>query len=260
MIRRALQRLAGRHPHAAVTAATAIGAVTRRWAPDVEPAAIRRMLPDLSDAEMRSLQAALWTGWLRLRVLEAAMSSPTADWPYPRLAEGVAVPSLEPPVIVAGFHLGPIPALGILLERLPGETLVVHLSGPPRPGLTMRPVGGDRWGRAADFRQAIDTLRAGGSVFLLVDANELPATVEIELFGQRTGLARGAFALSRMTGAPVVPVAPRWRGSRVEILAGDPIGPGEEGEMAAVAARWLEEFIRANPQEIGRLLPHGIWN
>jgi hypothetical protein len=255
--RRLLQQAAGRHPRAAVAAATAVGWVTAPLGRGLDAAAIRRILPDLPPRELRRLRRVTWTGWLRLRVLEAGLSSPTARWPYPPL---VAEPTeVRPPAVLVGFHAGPIPALGSLLERLPGEVRVLQYSGHARRRLTGGSVGTEAWQRAAALRAAVSTLRGGGSVFLLVDSNEFPTTIEVTLFGRRTRLARGAFALARITGSPVVPIAPRWRGSRVEIVVGDPIAPGDEAEMAAATARWLEDFVRATPEALSRLLVNGFW-
>jgi hypothetical protein len=257
-LRRILQRTAGRFPRTAVAAATAAGWATQPAGRGLEADAILRFLPDLAPREVRRVRRATWTSWVRLRVLEAGAASPTARWPYPPLVPGTGA-ALRPPLVLAGFHLGPITAVGAVLEQLPGEVLVLHLSGTPRKRLTMTPVGTDQWQRAAALRRAVTALRTGGSVFMLVDANEVPATVEVTLFGRTTRLARGAFALARMTGSPLVPLAARWRGSRVEIVTGDPIPPAAEAVMAAAAARWLEGFVRESPEELGRLFANSFW-
>jgi len=257
--RRLLQRAAGRHPRIAIGAATALGRVTGPLGLGLDEAAIRRFLPALSPAQVTRLRRETWTGWLRLRVLEAGLASPTARWPYPPLAGDADPTALQPPMVLAAFHVGPLPALGILLEQLPGEVLVLQLSGNARKRLVVGWTGTEEWQRAAALRRAVSTLRAGGFVVLLVDANEFPTTIDVTLFGRTTRLARGAFALARMTGSPLVPIAPRWRGSRVEITVGDPIPPGEEAAMAAATAGWLERFVRTNPQTLGRLFVDSFW-
>jgi lauroyl/myristoyl acyltransferase len=191
--------------------------------------------------------------------LEAAVGSSTARWPYPPLTPGFDPSALQPPMILTSFHVGPISALGGALEQLPGDVLVLHVSGAPRPRLRMLSVGPTQWDRAAAFAQAMRTLRRGGFVFLLADANVFPSTIEVTMFGRTTRLARGAFALSRLSGAPVVPLAGRWQGTCVEVVAGEPIVPGEEAVMAAATAAWLERFVRASPDEMGQAFARTFW-
>lgn len=255
--RRLLQRAAGRHPRAAVMAATAVGWATAPLGRGLDAEAVRRFLPDLPSGEVARLRRATWTGWLRLRVLEAGIASPTARWPYPPLVSQPA--EVPPPVIFVGFHAGPIYALGSLLERQPGEVLVLQHSGHARQRLAGGWIGTEAWQRAAALRGAVDTLRGGGSVFLLVDSNEFPTTIDVTLFGRRTRMARGAFALARITGSPIVPIAPRWRGTRAEIVVGDPIVSGDEAEMAVATARWLEAFVRSAPETLSEMFVHGFW-
>jgi hypothetical protein len=257
-LRRTLQRAAGRHPRQAVAAATAVGWATRPLRRGVGTDALRRFLPQLQPAELRRLRGATWSTWLRLRAMEAALASPTAAWPYPPLVLP-DLAELRPPLVIAGFHLGPMTAVAGLLEQLPGEVLVLQFSGAPRQRLTMLPVGTDQWQRASAFRRAIDTLRDDGFVFVLVDANEAPSTVVTTAFGRGVRLARGAFALARVTGAPVVPVAAYWRGGRAVIVAGDPIAPDDEHRMADTTAAWLERFVRAHPEVIGPRFVNAFW-
>jgi len=257
--RRALQRAAGRFPRAAIAAATVLGRASAPLGRGLDDAALRRFLPELPPAERARLRQATWIGWLRMRVLEAGLNSPTARWPYPPLAGELDLTRLRPPLVLAGFHVGPLPALGILLEQLPGEVLVLQLSGTARRRLQAGWTGTEEWQRAAALRRAVGTLRAGGSVFLLVDANEFPTTVDVTLFGRTTRLARGAFALARITGSPLVPIAPRWRGGRVEIVVGDAIPPGDEAAMAAATAGWLERFLRSSPEALSQLFVNSFW-
>lgn len=258
VLRRTLQRTAGRHPRQAVAAATALGWASRPLRRGIDTDALRRFLPELPAAELRRLRGATWSSWLRMRALEAALASPTASWPYPPLVLP-DLAGLQPPLVLASFHLGPMPAVAGLLEQLPGEVLVLQFSGAPRKRLTMLPVGTDQWQRAKAFRRAVGTLRDGGFVFVLVDANEAPSTVTTTAFGRDVRLARGAFALARVTGAPVVPVAAYWEGGRAVVVAGEPIAPGDEAGMAAATAAWLERFIRAHPEVIGPLFVTSFW-
>jgi lauroyl/myristoyl acyltransferase len=85
-------------------------------------------------------------------------------------------------------------------------------------------------------------------VVLLVDGHG--SHLEVPLMGRKVGLARGAFALARASGAPIVPLTARWRGAAVEIVAGEPLPPGDEQETAAAFARWIEARVREAPGEI----------
>lgn len=259
MIHRLLQHAAGRWPLAAVRAAGVLGWLTRPLGRGVPPEAIRRFLPELDRATARRISHGTWASWLRLRVLEAAVASPRARWPYPPIVAGPDPAGFDSPHILASFHLGAIPAVGALLEQLPGNVLVLQLTELPRRRLTAELVGRDRWRRAAAFRHALDALGRGDHVFVLADANVIPSTVEATIFGRRVRLARGAFALGRLSGRPVVPLAARWRGDGIEIAAGDPIPPGPEAEMAAATALWLERFVRESPEEIGTKFVDSFW-
>jgi hypothetical protein len=155
---------------AGVVAADAIARVTHPARFGLDQESIRRALPFLPATELERTRRATWSSWLRLRVVEAAVGSAGARWPYPPLLAGIEVETLQPPMILATFHLGPIPALGSLLEQLPGDVLVLHRSGQPRPALTMLGLGADSSQRAWVFRRAVETLRGGGFVFVVVDA------------------------------------------------------------------------------------------
>ena len=86
-------------------------------------------------------------------------------------------------------------------------------------------------------------------------------TIEVPMLGRSLPLARGAFALARISRTPIVPVVTRWRGTAMEVVVGDPIAPdlGEAG-MAAAAGDWIERYLRRMPGEISvfvleRLVP-----
>ena len=165
------------------------------------------------------------------------------------LVRNVRVPELpRPPLIVVTFHVGPLLALGAALESSLGSVFA--------------PVEQRRDGdteahrerlRLQTFYDAAQVLRGGGCVVMALDPQDA-VWIRVPFFGRTASLARGAFALSRMTGAPIVPVVTRWRGSRVELVSGDPLdapdGPDGEHAHAAAVARWLEDYLRTNPEEI----------
>lgn len=115
--------------------------------------------------------------------------------------------------------------------------------------------------RAAAFKEAVDTIRRGGTVVAIVDGPGGSSTGDVECLGRRVVFRRGPFALARLTRAPLVPVVGAWtQGGAIEMRAGPDIEPAAacsscgpddvETGLAASVARWLESYLRAEPQEI----------
>jgi hypothetical protein len=114
--------------------------------------------------------------------------------------------------------------------------------------------------RAAALKRAVDHLRDGGLVVSTLDGPGGTSTGEVTCLGRRIALRRGPFTLARLTAAPLVPVACAWTESaHIEVRVGAPLlhrnignvaSRELEDEMAACAARWLETYLRAEPQEI----------
>jgi hypothetical protein len=102
----------------------------------------------------------------------------------------------------------------------------------------------------------VKSLRSGGYVFTLVDGGYRDrgydaATIDAPTLGGTVSLARGGFALARITRTPIVPLVARKCGRRVEITCGDPIPPTQDEEaMAAAVAQWLGEYLLEFPGEI----------
>lgn len=72
------------------------------------------------------------------------------------------------------------------------------------------------------------------------------------MLGRRFAFARGAFALARLSRAPVVPIVARWQGASVLITCGDPVAPDDDAEsMATAVAMWLERYLLEHPEQIG---------
>jgi lauroyl/myristoyl acyltransferase len=252
-MRTAVKWGAARWPAASLAAASAVGWATQAFGRGVDADSIRYVLPELEPAEVEAARRATWSASLQSNVLDAALAVPGAPRPYPRLRSGPDPRAIRPPAVLATFHVGPVHALGLLFEQLPAEVLALEagnqVKAPPRPERTVLHVGAEEWQRAAAFRRALETLRSGGFVFLAVDGHG-SNLVEVPLFGRKVGLARGAFALSRMSGAPILPVMARWRGAAVEIVAGDAIYPADEHTTATALARWMESRVRETPGEI----------
>jgi lauroyl/myristoyl acyltransferase len=252
-LRTSLKRAVARWPEAGLAAAGAGARATQWLGHGVDAESLRLVLPELAPDELEKARRATWSARLRSRVLDAALAVPGAARPYPRLLSGPDPARIRPPAVLATVHIGPVSTLGLLLEQLPADVLAIQagneVKAPERPGWTILHVdSASEWDRAAAFRRALATLRGGGFVVLLVDGHG--SHLEVPLMGRKVGLARGAFALARASGAPIVPLTARWRGAAVEIVAGEPLPPGDEQETAAAFARWIEARVREAPGEI----------
>ena len=87
---------------------------------------------------------------------------------------------------------------------------------------------------------------------LLADADQ---GIETHIFGRRARLHAGAFALSILSGAPLIRLSFRWQPDSTLVLAFDraPAPHGDDRAAAIRAAaedwcRWFEERLRANPE------------
>jgi hypothetical protein len=252
-LRTTLKRAVARWPAVGLAAAGAGARATQWLGHGVDVESLRLVLPELAPDELERARRATWSARLRSSVLDAALSVPGAARPYPRLLSGPDPARMRPPAVLATVHIGPVSTLGLLLEQLPADVLALQagneVKAPQRPGWTILHVdSASEWDRAAAFGRALATLRAGGFVVLTVDGHG--SHLEVPLLGRKVCLARGAFALARASGAPIVPLTARWRGAAVEIVAGEPLPPGDEQEMAAAFAAWIEARVRETPGEI----------
>ena len=150
-----------------------------------------------------------------------------------------AIARLRPPMIIGTFHVGPILGLGVLTERLNGETMILRGS-----------VGSTEQQRAATFHRAIEALRAKGFIVMALDPYEAQR-IAVPFFGRTLQLARGAFAMARIARVPIVPLVARWDGNEIELVIGDALpSSDDEQAMAEAAARWLEGYLREWPGEL----------
>jgi lauroyl/myristoyl acyltransferase len=249
-VRRAVRVLAAgilgathRSPHFALRGADLLAPAARPFR-RVPPAAdLHELFPQLTPEQVHALRTHVLRTFVRSEVLamwlrrrgRAAVRSILASTVPPALPAG--------PLIAGTFHMGPLHALGAALESLPTPLLALRISRHARDAAA------NEQHRAAKFYEAATWLRSGGVVLMALDPQHA-TRIPVPFFGRTLGLARGAFALSRMTGAPIVPIVARWRGTRVEVVAGQPLEGGDERELAAAAARWLEAHLRAFPDEI----------
>lgn len=237
-----------RSPHFALRGADLLAPATRpfRRAPAADD--LCRIFPDLSPARASALAAHMLRVDTRSEVL-ATWVRRHGRGAVRGLLRSTVPPILPPPPLILGtFHIGPVHALGAALESQPAPLLALRSSTPV-------PEGGARGEqkRAAKFYQAIEFLQRDGLVLIALDPQHA-TRIHVPFFDGTLRLARGAFALSRITGVPIVPLVARWSGTRIDVVVGEPLtaggGPDLERSLAASAARWLEAYLRESPSEI----------
>jgi hypothetical protein len=215
------------------------------------------LFPKLTPAQLRAARRRSWSNFVQSQALAASIQRPGAGVADPEILPSRDLAEMRPPLILASFHIGVYNALGAVLRALPGEVLIVHRGRlAERPGVALLYRGDDEWERARTFHRAVTHLRGGGFVFTTLDGGYREgsydtATVEAPMLGGTISLARGGFALARMSRTPIMPLAARRSGRKVTITCGDPISPtlGEDG-MAAAAAQWLGDYLRESPGEV----------
>lgn len=258
-----LALLAGWQPRLALTLAGAGGALrnrlTRRWPAGHEVAAL---FPDISNS--RVLQTAAAIGALEERNAVFVRSVRRAGIASMRTLVTIsdAMGNLEGPGIFVTFHLGAIQTTAVALEAIGKPALafrhgVLFEARPPVEHATSK---GDAQRRANEFIRALHYLKRGGFVMMALDAAP-GTTIATECLGRPLALARGAFALARMTGAPIIPLTVRWTPQGAHAVIDAPLLPAEapvgaldiaslELALAQAAARWLERYLRDSPQEL----------
>ena len=83
-------------------------------------------------------------------------------------------------------------------------------------------------------------------------------TTGVPCLGRSVPLARGPFALARLTRARLVPAVARWNDAgRIDIVVGQALGMDSAGppaiveaSAAASAGRWFDGYAREHPQEL----------
>ncbi|MBI4916781.1 MAG: hypothetical protein HY825_13115 [Acidobacteria bacterium] len=122
--------------------------------------------------------------------------------------------------------------------------------------------------RAAVFYRAKQQLDGGRFVAMAVDVVR-GAWIEATCLGRPLRLARGAFALSALTGAPIVPLVSRWSRRGPHVVAGEPLRPmhraghatdsrASEQALARATAAWLERYLLGAPAELSLGLLLGL--
>ena len=209
--------------------------------------------PDWAELPIDDVRAAARTGWsasARYRLIASTLGSNTGTWPHFGMVTLPDITDWRPPLLLATLHIGPIYAHGALLHALPGHAAALTAGLPSRPGLTAVASGYEQWQRARALLVARRALSDGEYVFAAVDG-QADRRVEAGLLGRRVSLGAGMFTMARIARVPIVPLAARWRGGRIEIVAGAQIAPDAEPMMAQAFARFFEEFVLAWPRDLG---------
>lgn len=157
--------------------------------------------------------------------------------------------ALGPPVVLLTAHIGALYLLAVGLDRLAVRRTVLRWSPHhlPHADEDNAPVRGGLATRTAALRRALDRLREGGMVVTTLEGAHGSAEPG-ELFGRTLDLGGGGFALARLSGARIVPVAALWEGNRVVLKIG--ATDKERVETPAEAARWFEALLRGSPRQI----------
>jgi lauroyl/myristoyl acyltransferase len=155
--------------------------------------------------------------------------------------------------VITGFHFGPVAALADVLRVSPRRVTALHRMGWAQPpNVDYLAVAHDERGRVAAFHEVLEAVRGGASAFVLADH---PEGLSVPLLGGTITMQRGAFALARLTGLPVVALLPRWEGPRVHVRVAPAVAAvPDEHAMAAATALALERYLLEHPHAIGRKL------
>jgi lauroyl/myristoyl acyltransferase len=250
--------LAAVSPRVAFAAAGTLAALLSIASRRHTRARLRSLFPHLSRADAGGILRRIWTTYARTLMLMGWMRRGGRTSILALVRENEAVRRLRPPMIVSTFHIGPTLSLGVLSERMQGETLVLRGTQFPVDGHARHNVNlieGNDQQRAATFHRAIERLRQNGFVVLALDPHEAHR-IAAPFLGRTLQLARGPFAMARIARVPIVPLVARWAGNEIELIVGEPLPVlDDEQALAASAAQWLESYLRDSPGELsGRIL------
>jgi len=221
----------------------------------------------LAPTEASGVAAALSGSSARTRNLWAK----TRDSPVPArsLVEVVVdgdAPVGSGPAVFVGAPWGPLAgAASVLVERADIRFMLnLAPSQAQQWGMALLRPGPEPGASAVALKAAVDHLGDGGAVALPLRAALSRAGVECSFFGRRLMVARGAAALARRSGAPLVPVTCSWvRGRRPlevrfhrPLLADTGIGNLErrDAEMMQRLLAVFEATVRSTPERGDRRL------
>lgn len=166
-----------------------------------------------------------------------------------RCEREAAAVDLQAPLVVVTAHVGALYLLAAGLDRIWSERLALRWSAQHQtaPGEQSAFTSGPVVARTEALKRGLESLRQGKVVVTALEGPHGSAEPG-RLFGHRLDLGRGGFALARLAGVRIVPVAALWERNRVRISFGMPVettadAPGE-------VARWFEALLRRSPRQM----------
>lgn len=240
---RALGLLGRRSPHLALAIADLAGRFTAPFRRH-SPRRLRQLFPHLTAGQASRLMRDILAKELRSQVI--------ASFDGPALAAicrfGPQLEAIERPFILATFHIGPMLAIGQLLATEEADDR--HI---------VRAYGGELQG-AREFHRGLMAVKRNGIAGVLLDPRRA-SMISVPFFDDHIDLARGAFALSRLSATPILPSLFVWRGREIHLVLGEriPVDGGatteealeNERTAAAAVARWLEQYLRGSLEDLG---------
>ena len=248
-------RLTARHPQAGFRALTLLGHLANRCAlHGPSPGE----LADLYGPLPRRLLARVARDVAALRLKNRAANAIFRRAGIEHLARLVRSPGAvrleeiyagKRPALLIAWHVGPLLGVSAALHRAKVPALILR-------NLPLNSAAA----RSRTLKQAVDHLRGGGLVLAVPDGPGGANTDHVECLGRRVVLRRGPFMLARVTGAPIIPIVTAWEpDGSISVRVDPPLdrrsSPEDaaasfDHELAGLAARWLEAYLRAEPQEI----------
>jgi hypothetical protein len=215
-------------------------------------------LPRPAGAIARDLSALRYQN--RAAVVLAARRGTRCLYPLIEPAAIEALKGIRPPAILLAWHVGAAMALGAALACAEVPALGMRKNASVGPGgpVDVAAITGARETRSRAFARALARLKAGGLVAVAPDVSDVAITTGVPCLGRSVSLARGPFALARLTGAPLLPAVARWNeAGRIDVVLGPALGMDRAGPPALVeasgaasAAHWFDAYIREHPQEL----------
>jgi hypothetical protein len=247
-------------PGIALAAAAAVGAMRARLSGRWPSAAEVSSLFGTGLAASRRIAVGIAANEARNRlVLRRTSGLPLAPFAgRVRFEDAAPSAGLEGPRVLVTAHIGAIYLLAAALDRLGGDRLVLRWSPLHRTasGEESLFTSAALATRTEALRRGLEGLRGGK---IVVTALEGPhgATLEGRLLGRELAVGQGGFALARMAGVPIAPVAALWQGNRVTVAVGPAtaVSPASGPSSAVSAAReltaWFERRLRLAPANLG---------
>ena len=222
-------------------------ALSGRWPSPAEVAALYGMGRIESRRAALAIAANEARNRLVLRRTSGRALAPFA--PRVRFANAAAAAELQAPLMFITAHVGALPLLAAGLDRLGTERLALRWSAlhETAPGEESAFTLGPLAARTEALRRGLERLRQGKIVVTALEGTHGSADPG-RLFGHRLDVGRGGFALARLAGVPIVPVAALWVRNRVQVALGRPLAT--TADAPAETALWFEGLLRRSPSQI----------